>query len=101
MIKFFGELLSELAALVSEFLCPREYHEALQELGRHDWPELKRSLSGPDAAHILTLLQAFLEAHHADNRAKQDYIHGITDHEPWTEAYEIRRQTYHELLKRL
>jgi hypothetical protein len=99
MSNFFGELL---VALVSKFLSPlrfpREYHDALEELGRQDWTELKSSLSGPDATQVLPLLQAFLEARRADNQARQDYIQGLTDHEPWDEAYEIMRQKYHALV---
>ncbi len=103
MSKFFGELLVALVSkFLSEFLSPlrfpREYHAALEELGRQDWTELKSSLSGPDATQILPLLQAFLEARRADNRARQDYIQGITDHEPWDEAYKIMRQKYHALV---
>lgn len=97
MSKFF-ELLSVIAAWACSHSFPREYHEVLEELGREDWPELKSSLSGTHAGHVLTLLQAFLEAHRAQERAKQDYIRnsfaGLGNHEPWDEAYEIMRQKY-------
>ena len=96
MSKFF-EILSVIAVWVCSRSCPREYHEALEGLGREEWPELKSSLTGPDADHILTLLQAFLEAYRAQERAKQDYIQGVVNDEPWDEAYEIMRQKYNEL----
>ena len=101
MSKFF-EILSVIAVWACSRSCPREYHEALEGLGREDWPELKSSLTGPDADHTLTLLQAFLEAYRAQERAKQDYIRGSFAgldglHDPWDEAYDIMRQKYNEL----
>ena len=101
MSKFF-ELLSVIAVWACSRSCPREYHEALEGLGREEWPELKSSLTGPDAGHTLTLLQAFLEAYRAQERAKQDYIRGSFAgldglDEDWTEAYEIMLQKYNAL----
>ncbi len=105
MSKFSGELLPELAALVREFAlpllrCPGEYKAALRELGLQDWPELKRSLSRPTAPHILPLLQAYLDAHRAEDRASREYIwffgRGETER-LWIEAYWIKYYKHKEL----
>lgn len=105
MAKFSGELPPELGALVREFALPllrypREYKAALQEHEVQDWPELKRGLSRPEAPHILTLLQAYLDAHRAEARASRDYMwffgSGGTE-QLWIEAYKIKIQKYQEL----
>jgi hypothetical protein len=105
MTKFSGELPPELAALVRDFALPllrypNKYREALQELKEMDWPELKRGLSRPEAPHILTLLQAYLDAHREEDRASREYIwffgRGETE-QIWIEAYKIKYDKYNEL----
>ena len=105
MTKFSGELPPELAALVREFALPLlrypgEYKAALHDLKEMDWPELKRGLSRPEAPHILTLLQVYLDAYREEDRASREYIwyfgRGETER-IWIEAYKIKYHTYNEL----
>jgi len=96
--------LPELAALVREFAlpllrCPREYKEALQELGLQDWPELKRSLSTNGAEEVLVYLRSYLDACRMEIQAKHDYMSG--EFVLWEKVYHNKHKTCTELIAKL
>jgi hypothetical protein len=103
MAKFSGELLPELAALVREyslplFRYPREYKEALQELGLQDWPELKSKLS-TNGAEVMVYLQSYLDACRMEIQAKHDYMSG--EFVLWEKVYHNKHKTCTELIAKL
>jgi hypothetical protein len=108
MSKFSGELLPELAALVREFSLPllrypREYKEALQELGLQDWPELKAKLSTNGAEEVMVYLQSYLDACRMEIQAKHDYMSGsnISTLMLWAKVYHNKHKTCTELIAKL
>jgi hypothetical protein len=57
----------ELSRHVQDFLRPRfvywrEYKEALKELNRAEWPELKEKLMGPNAVQAMDCLRRYIIA---------------------------------------
>jgi hypothetical protein len=100
-----GDIPDDVIGIIREFSrpvfrYPREYKEALVELGLRDWAALKAKLSTPEAFTILQLLQSYLEAHRAEVKAKQFFMCGGSSL-PWGKAHDNMARTYNELLDRL
>ena len=88
------ELIREFSSPLLRY--PREYREAMRELGLQEWPELKAKLSTPDAFNTLTILQSYLVAYQADQQAKRAYMYGGCSL-MWAKAYKKRLLRYKEL----
>jgi hypothetical protein len=100
-----GDIPDDVLGIIREFSrpllrYPREYKEALAELGLRDWSALKAKLSTPEAYTILQLLESYLEAHRAEVRAKHFFLCGGSS-VPWVKAYGNKGRTYNDLMARL
>ena len=99
--KFSGELPPEIVSLIREFSrpilrYPREYHEAMRELGLTDWHELKVKLSGPEAEQVLVYVQDLLAAERIERQEKNAYKNGGSEH-VWSEALNLSIRMYFKL----
>jgi hypothetical protein len=97
-------LMPELIDIIQKFSrpllrYPREYREAMRQLGIQEWPELKAKLSTPDAFRILDVLQSYLAAYHEDRQAGQTYMSGGMSGSNllWAKAYKNRLLSYEKL----
>jgi hypothetical protein len=82
---------------------PREYKEALQELGYEDWPELKAKLSTNDAEEVMVYLRAYLAAHRLEVEAKNNYMEGRVNggNVLWMRAFRNKVRVRKELIAQL
>jgi len=100
-----GDIPDDVIGIIRDFSrpllrYPREYKEALVELGLRDWSALKAKLSTPEAYAILQLLESYLEAHRAEVRAKHFFLCGGSSL-PWGKAHGNMARTYNDLMARL
>ena len=103
-----GYLPPEIGTIIQDFArpllrYPREYKDALQELGYDDWPELKAKLSTNDAEEVMEYLRAYLAAHRLEVKAKDNMNEGRVNggNVLWIRAYRNKVRVRKELTARL
>jgi len=79
---------------------PREYKEAMAELGLQDWPELKAKLSTKDATEVIEYMRSYLAAYRLNLAAEHQYKYGGSNVN-WANAYYNKLKAYAELSARL
>jgi hypothetical protein len=75
---FSGEFPFEIVCLIKDYSMPcfrywREYKDAMRELNRKEWPDIKKKLSGPNGAQVLLCLQRYLAARELSEVAYRAY----------------------------